>query len=126
MNNDSKDYKYLYNKYKQKYLQLKNSMSQQSGGFLESNDEEKPELMLFKAEWCGHCRNFKPSWDALQKHLTSVNFKTIDADEEEETLAKYGVEGFPTIMLKNKNSIIEFNGDRSIDNLVLFVNENIN
>lgn len=121
MNTNLEDtYKVKYLKYKNKYINLKK---------LKMNldkDTEKPELILFKAEWCGHCRSFKQTWNALENHLTNVNFRTIDADKDEDELKKFNVEGFPTLMLKNKKGIIEFNGDRSVDNIIMFVNENIN
>ena len=35
--------------------------SKQCGG-----SKEKDELLLFKAEWCGHCKKFKPVWNELK------------------------------------------------------------
>ena len=123
MNTNSGDtYKLKYYKYKNKYINLKKIKLSQN----KTDLVEKPELILFKAEWCGHCRSFKQTWNALETHLTNVNFRTIDADKDEDELKKFNVEGFPTLMLKNKKGIIEFNGDRSVDNIITFVNENIN
>lgn len=122
MNTDS--YKSKYYKYKQKYLMLKQVLSKQTGGF--DKDEEKPELMLFKAEWCGHCRRFKDSWEALKSHLPKVDFVTYDADSNESIMKQYGVQSFPTLMLKKNNEILEFNQERNIDNIIEFVNENLN
>ena len=123
--NVDRNYKQLYNKYKQKYLNLKQSINAQTGGYNEIN-QEKPQLMLFKAEWCGHCRNFKESWEALKEHVPQVDFITYDADSNEEKMKEYGVQSFPTLMLKKNDEILEFNQERNIDNIVKFVNENLN
>jgi len=128
MNSDS--YKSKYYKYKQKYLILKQILSEQTtqtGGFeQQENNQEKPKLMLFKAEWCGHCRKFKDSWEALKSHLPKVEFVAYDADSNESIMKQYGVQAFPTLMLKNKDEIFEFNQERNIDNIIEFVNENLN
>ena len=121
-NNSIFSYKEKYLKYKKKYLDLKKNNLEQYGG----NLQEKPTLVLFKAEWCGHCRNFKPTWEAMKNSLTNVEFKTYDADKDEVEMSKYGVEGFPTIILENDNKTIEYNGDRTVDNIIHFVNENLN
>lgn len=118
---DNLNYKNKYLKYKLKYLSLKRLSNNQKGG-----SNEKPQLMLFKAEWCGHCRNFKSSWEALKQHVPEVDFVTFDADSNELEMQQYGVQAFPTLMLKKNNEILEFNQERSIDNIVKFVNENLN
>ena len=114
------NYKQKYFKYKKKYLDLKNSKVQTGGS------ENKVNLILFKAEWCGHCQNFKPTWESLQKNLNNVNFVTYDADSNENEMQKYNVEGFPTIMLEKDQKLIEFNKERNIGNILEFVNENLN
>jgi protein disulfide-isomerase-like protein len=121
-NKDS--YKLKYFKYKKKYLDLKKATSEKvlTGGALEN----KPKLVLFKAEWCGHCRNFKPTWEAMKNSLTNIDFKTYDADNDESVMSKYGIQGFPTIVLEKNDKVIEYNGERSVDNIIQFVNENLN
>jgi len=118
----NRDYKSLYYKYKQKYLNLKQS---QTAGFNQKHDD-KPKLMLFKAEWCGHCKRFKDSWKALKSHLPEVDFVTYDADYNENIMKQYGVQSFPTLMLKKSDEILEFNQERNIDNIIEFVKENLN
>jgi len=127
-NNSIISYKKKYLKYKEKYLQLKkteNTLLEQSGGRLEQSTG-KPKLVLFKAEWCGHCSRFKPTWEELKNKITNVDFVTYDADSNQSELSTYNVEGFPTIILDNNNKKIEYNGDRSSNNIIQFVNDNLN
>ena len=112
-----------YCKYKKKYIDLKQKLINQSGGYEES---AKPKLILFKAEWCGHCRNFKDSWNTLQKNLNTIDFVTYDADSDESVMEEYKVQGFPTLIFQKDDKLVEFNGDRNIDNIISFVKENLN
>ena len=36
-------------------------------------DNTKSQVVLFKAEWCGHCKRFKPEWDQLNDNQTLKN-----------------------------------------------------
>uniref|UniRef100_A0A6C0DAE1 Thioredoxin domain-containing protein n=1 Tax=viral metagenome TaxID=1070528 RepID=A0A6C0DAE1_9ZZZZ len=113
--------KYL--KYKEKYLNLKNSLSLQNGG-----GTNKPELYLFKAEWCGHCKAFKQDWDQLKNHQdvkNKINFVTMDADKNKKEITDWKIEGFPTLILKNGDTATEYNGKRTIPELIKFINTTI-
>jgi thiol-disulfide isomerase/thioredoxin len=121
-NNDEDSHLYLkYKKYKNKYLQAK--MKSMSGGALSEN-----ELMLFKAEWCGHCKNFLPTWEKISNDSNlKINFKTFDSEKNKNDIEKYNIEGFPTIIYKVGNKLIEYNGSRdeaSIKEFILSYNKN--
>ena len=91
-----------------------------------SND--KPDLYLFKASWCGHCNHFLPEWEKLSnnnKLKEKVNFITIDADINPQEITKFNIEGFPTIIYKNKNKQIEYNGKRTTSEITKFINSNL-
>ena len=108
--------KYL--KYKTKYAELKKQQYIMKGG------SDTNTLYLFKAEWCPHCVNFKETWDFLQKDMKGkVNFIAYDADKDKDIIKKYNVEGFPTLMLKTKDKVIEYVGERNIDGIKQFVKE---
>lgn len=115
-------YEAKYLKYKEKYLTLKSQLKAkqmvQSGG--KSNDNK---LYLFKAEWCGHCKQFKSTWDKLQKEMANkIEFVTYDADTHKNEITEFGIQGFPTLVLKTGNKAIEYNGQRDIDSLKDFIN----
>jgi thiol-disulfide isomerase/thioredoxin len=109
--------KYL--KYKNKYLQLKNG---QKGG------ASHVELMLFKANWCGHCTRFKNTWEELKKdHNKKLELIEYDIDQtmEKKYFQKYGVDSFPTLILKKNDTIIEYKNAMNKESITKFINQNL-
>lgn len=119
------DYKLKYEKYKAKYTALKNKLSiNQNGG-----SSKKPELYLFKADWCGHCKNFKTHWNSLQHNTTlknKIKFVTVDSNEDANEIKQWKIQGYPTIILKNGSNAMEYNGERTSDKIIEFINDNVN
>lgn len=111
------DKKYL--KYKAKYLALKNEIENKTmvgGG-------NKVNIILFKADWCGHCKRFKPVWDTLHKKFESkFNFITFDADKDANMLEQYKVDGFPTILFKDGVHVKPYEGSRDFEDLDTVLN----
>jgi len=116
---DDIDFKTKYLMYKAKYLDLKKNKPQLGGG----DSNQKDDIILFKSESCGHCKIFKPTWNALQKQFTGKhNFITYDYLENPEKIEEFKVDGFPTIYrISGKNKYV-FEGERDIDNLIAFLN----
>jgi thioredoxin-like negative regulator of GroEL len=113
------NYTEKYLKYKKKYLSLKlQALNMQGGG------NEKT-MILFKADWCGHCNEFKKTWEELQTQLNGkVKFVTYDSEADTKVMNKYKVSGFPTLMLQKDDQMIKYKGMRNIDSLVKFINKN--
>ena len=118
---DSYNDKYL--KYKAKYLNLKKTMSlinlSQAGG------ADKTEIYLFKAEWCGHCKGFKPVWEKIkEEYKDKYTFITLDSEKDKAKIDQWGVGGFPTIIKKTNNSAEEYVGPRDEGSVVEFIKKN--
>jgi len=110
------DYSQKYLKYKAKYINLKNKSRKSMSGGGNIN------VILFKADWCGHCKSFKPTWEAVSKHYKEkYNFITYDADKNLDKLKEYKVDSFPTILLKKDSDLIPYNGDRSFEDFNSFL-----
>ena len=118
--------KYL--KYKKKYFKLyyenkdliENYYKYQSGG-----QAKKNKLIAFTAKWCGHCQVFKPTWSELQKSKLNIELINYDSEKHKNKIDEYKISGFPTIMLKKVDgSLKEYNGNRSKNDLIKFINEN--
>lgn len=85
-------------------------------------------IVKFYAPWCGHCKRLAPTWDELAVKFagsSSVKVAKVDCTKAQSTCSKENVDGYPTIFLyKDGQRVVEYDGDRSLDNLVKFVNEN--
>ena len=112
--------KYL--KYKNKYIiakqnMLKQNMLKQSGG-----SNEKVNIMLFKADWCGHCKRFTSVWNEMEeKYKKKYNFISYDSDKNKKDLENWGVKSFPTIIIKKGNLASEYFGDRVEPAIIDFI-----
>lgn len=76
----------------------------------------------FYAPWCGHCKRLAPQLDeaapALAGLSTPVIVTKVNADKYRKLGSKYGVDGFPTLMLFDHGVPSEYTGSRKADLLV--------
>lgn len=72
-------------------------------------------MVMFYASWCGHCKNFKPEFEKAAKKIgMQVSFGAVDGDSEKSLLARYSVQGFPTIKVFSQGGKVEdYNGQRT-------------
>jgi thiol-disulfide isomerase/thioredoxin len=115
------DYHDKYLKYKNKYLKLK-FLEQKNSTMHGGSNPAKATLNLFKAEWCGHCINFKPIWEKIQTEKSNnISFKSYDADKDKQAIKSFNIEGFPTLILTQGNKAIEYVGNRDYDSIIEFI-----
>jgi thiol-disulfide isomerase/thioredoxin len=60
-------------------------------------------VALFAADWCPHCRDYKPIWQEVQEQAkkrneTKVRFVTVDCTDKNPYPGKYDIEGYPTVV----------------------------
>lgn len=90
-------------------------------------DETKDVLVNFYAEWCGHCQQLHYVYEELATKLKNNNPNLIIAkmDSIKNELPKLKISGYPTIYFfpaSNKTHIL-YEGDRSIQDFIRFINE---
>jgi len=86
-----------------------------------------PVLVDYWAEWCGPCKMIAPILDDVAKEYNGkLKVAKLNIDDNQETPAKYGIRGIPTLMLfKNGNIEATKVGALSKSQLTAFIDSNL-
>lgn len=57
------------------------------------------ELLDFYADWCGPCQMLKPVIEEFEKAHPEMKVTSVNIDEEEELVEKYGVSSIPCLVV---------------------------
>jgi len=106
--------------------ELMENMSDDKG-----RNSSKKTLVIFKANWCGHCQRAMPEFRKVEEEgqkSGKYDVMIVDADSEPELIKNEGVQGFPTIRLYpnglDGKKYMEYNGDRSAEDISQFAESN--
>lgn len=86
-----------------------------------------PVLVDYWAEWCGPCRMIAPILEEVSKeYVGRLTVAKLNVDENQQTPAKYGIRGIPTLMLfKNGDIAATKVGALSKSQLTAFIDSHI-
>eukprot|EP01102_Stenamoeba_stenopodia_P014578 TRINITY_DN485_c0_g1_i1.p1 TRINITY_DN485_c0_g1~~TRINITY_DN485_c0_g1_i1.p1 ORF type:complete len:269 (-),score=75.36 TRINITY_DN485_c0_g1_i1:141-947(-) len=83
-------------------------------------------LVEYYAPWCGFCKRLAPIWAELATNVKTNNlgFKVakVDCTQNNAICSNAGVQGYPTIKLYVNGQVHAFNGERTVDGFISFVN----
>lgn len=86
-------------------------------------------VALFYADWCGHCKRFKPLYEGFAKQasgnfqVAQIDFAKARKNDRENGTSKCqkfasSVKGYPTVLFIKDGAAEEYNGERSIEGLM--------
>lgn len=86
-------------------------------------------IVLFYAQWCNICKNFKPVFRQAAEELKgkySVQFALYDCTEEGEVMDEYDITAFPAVKIFKKGAFVQnYKGKRTLEDVKALV-ENLN
>lgn len=95
------------------------------GGSGEAGVTGGPEIVLYYAPWCGHSKTFLPIWDQFAQNSPIKATKLDCAGADKARCDANNIPGYPTVKLHINGKTITFEGERSINGLKQFIQNNV-
>lgn len=70
------------------------------------------EIVIVKAEWCGHCKTAAPEFEKISKN-GKIPVRILDADKNKDEVNTLNVKGYPTILFMENGVSTEYSGQRT-------------
>ena len=92
--------------------------------------KKKIKFINYNTTWCYWSKKIQPVWDKLKKlNENNENIEILDIKcdlkDNEKLCNENEIEGFPTLKLyTDDDQVIDYQGDRSLDDLVKFLEAN--
>lgn len=87
---------------------------------IEDEVSDGKKLVLFYADWCGHCKTLKPVWDKTADEVNTKDKKLMikvncggDSEKEKELMKKYNIDGYPTILIFENGKHTVYDDERT-------------
>jgi len=85
-------------------------------------------FILVHMNGCGHCKDLMPIWEeAAESNTTPITMKVVEMNEPEgkKLCDEHDIKSFPTMILIKNNTTTMYDGNRTKESLLSFLNSNI-
>lgn len=92
---------FVYNKFLKEGMTNSNEITSDD---VEDHVKSGKKLVLFYADWCGHCKKIKPIWEEASSEVNDEELKMIKVNcgegtpADQKIMKKYSIDGYPTII----------------------------
>ncbi|MCK5725625.1 MAG: thioredoxin [Thiotrichaceae bacterium] len=63
-------------------------------------------IVDFWAEWCGPCKSFSPTYEAVSEKHPDVVFGKVDTEAQQEISAHFQIRSIPTLMIFREQVVL--------------------
>ena len=87
---------------------------------------DKPVIVDFWAEWCGHCKQIAPILSEISDEMQDVVIGKHNIDDSPNRPSQFGIRSIPTILIfRNGEVVAQKVGATTKSNIVSWIKENI-
>ncbi len=84
-------------------------------------------IVDFWAPWCGPCRSFAPTYEAVSEKYSGIVFAKVNTEDEQELAATFQIRSIPTLMVFREQVILYSEGgmlpESQLEDLITKVKE---
>lgn len=75
-------------------------------------------------QWCPPCMQLSPMYKQVANKLQSLVITEMNCDEDQWSCNQFGIQGYPTIVLFHQGRRVQFEGNKQVDTIVKWIQEN--
>ena len=85
---------------------MKSTVEITASNFKETIEKDGIILIDWWAPWCGPCRAFAPTYEAVASSNPDITFAKVNTEDEQELAASFEIRSIPTLMIMRDRVLV--------------------
>ena len=125
---------YIYSSFIKPNIQKTHQLNREFIDTSQEFNENDVLMVLFKTEWCPHCKAATVEWNIFKDYINRTNSNNtkyqviiteVDCDKNPVLADKHNIEGYPTVKLFYKGTTYHYDAKVKKDQLIEFLESSI-